>query len=137
MSNPRIYADFNGLQNSVSSEGKVALYLHTLGSLMDLSRLKLCLRDGLQLDVYSDSDAYEDLEATGIVHFDHSAKQWFVEFDEQDIRDVPTRHEPIGAKFPCWNCGAELHERIWASGLKLGDACQRCGREIHEPLRAP
>lgn len=133
----RILADFNGLQTSVRTAGKVALYLHCFGSLRDLSRLKLCLHDGLQLDVYSDSDENEDLEASGIVHFDQSAQQWFVEFDEQDIQYAATRPEPKGARFPCWNCDAELQDQITASALKPGDVCPQCGREIHEPLKAP
>ena len=137
MSKYRVYADFNGLRDSPRTEGKLALGLHYFGTLKDLSRLKLRLRNGLELDVYSDSDEHEDIEASGVVHFDETARQWFVEFAEQDIRCVPTQPEPAGPRFPCWNCATDLEEQIKSSGLEYGDTCRHCGREIHEPIKPP
>lgn len=133
----RIYADFNGLQESAHSAGKVAIHLQRMGSLIDLSRAKLCLYEGLQLNVYSDSDENEDLEAKGNVYFDRDAEKWFVEFDETDIQYVDRPPKPSGAEFPCWHCGSELREQIEAKGLDYGDKCPQCGRDIHEPLRSP
>ena len=133
----RVYADFNGLQDSVLTNGRLALYLHYFGSLRDLSRQKTQLSDGLKLDVYSDSDVDEDLEATGVVHFDQMSNQWFVEFEEKDIRYVERPPEPSGAKFPCWNCSVDLDNQIQREGLDYGDTCASCGSEIHAVLNPP
>ena len=133
----RVYADFNGLKDSARTQGKLALHLHYFGSLRDISRLKLRLYNGLHLNVYSDSAEQEDIEASGSVYFDKETNLWFVEFDEQDIRYVPTKPDPKGIKFPCWNCAVELNELIQANGLAVGDVCPHCGQEIHELLKAP
>lgn len=137
MANPRVYADFNGLQHSVRTSGHVALYLHYFGTLQDLSRLQVQLHEGMQLSVYSDSDDNEDLEAAGVVHFDDTAQQWFAEFEQKEMRYVASVPAVDGPKFPCWNCRAELDTQIKTSGLKHGDACGQCGVAIHEPLKPP
>jgi hypothetical protein len=137
MSKRRIYADFNGLQNSIRTSGYVALYLHYFGSMRDLARTKVHLREGIELDVYSDSDEIEDLVASGLVYFDQAAKQWFVEFDETAIRYVTRPPEPVGPKFPCWSCGAELYPLLTENGVKLKASCPHCGRGIDELLSPP
>jgi len=134
---PRIYADFNGLQQSPRTEGFIAIHLHRHGSLVDLSWLGLCLSEGLELNVYSDSDEKEDLEAIGFVYFDAVSKQWFIEFQESDIRYELRPPELVRPKFPCWSCKADLTKHVSTQGLDYGHTCSNCGLEIHTPLRPP
>ena len=134
---PRIYADFNGLQNSVKSNGYLSLYLHYWGSLKDLSRKKLTLQESMKIRVYSDSDESSDLEATGVVYFDRKCKKWFAEFSEEEIIEVPTVQEDSSMNFPCWNCEIELSNHFKQNGLQLGDECPACNVKIHKPLNPP
>ncbi len=137
MPNYRIYVDLNSIVRSVRTPRKPAVYLTGLGSLIDISRLKLRLFDGLELTAYSDSTEEEELEVPGIVRFDHRAKKWFVEYDGRDMREVPVRPEPKGAKFPCWNCDTELMQQFNAEGWKDGATSRQCGREILELMKPP
>ena len=132
-----IYADFNGLQESPRTAGFIALYLHYYGSLVDLARARIRLCKGLEINVYSDSDETEDLEATGTVYFDEKAEQWFAEFPETNIRYVPTHTFSSSTRFPCWKCGAELQDQVDADGLEFGDKCPVCHEEIHAPVKPP
>lgn len=134
---PRIYSDFNGLQNSVKTSGYLALYLHCWGSLKDLSRKKISLKENMNIRVYSDSDELLDLEAFGVVYFDNESMQWFAEFSEDKIIEVPTIEEDSNMDFPCWNCETELSEYFKKNGLKLGDVCPKCNSTIHSPLNPP
>lgn len=137
MSRHRIYADFNGLQHSLRTPGYTALYLHYFGSMADISRARLRLYEGLELDVYSDSDETEDLEATGVVYFNRVARQWFAEFEGHAIRYVARSPEPGGPQFPCWNCGTDIYRWLTEGGVKLKANCPHCGRGIDELLRPP
>ena len=120
MEHERIYADFNGMQDSVCSEGFLSLYLHFWGSLVDLSRAQLKLEEGIKLNVYSDSDENEDLEVTGTVRFDRTAGQWFVEFENKDIRYVSRMvGQENEVKFPCWSCQKDLDAYITVSYTHL------------------
>jgi hypothetical protein len=136
MTFPRIYADFNGLDRSPADRDRVAIHLHYFGTLVDLCRQRVRLTEGLVVVVYSDSDESEDLEATGVVHFDINTKQWFAEFDESQIRYVNTKPNEA-LRLLCWSCGAEL----WVSGdrrsIQIGDVCASCRASIHEPLAPP
>ncbi len=137
MTRPRLYADFNGLQYSPRSSSMMALYLHYRGTLADLGQLRLALSEGLEVDVYSDSDEHEDLEVTGLVRFDHSSGMWFVEFENDAVRYVPTRPGTHDRIMECWTCGADLTQQIHDRGLSLGDRCDACGVRVHAPLDPP
>ncbi len=92
---PRIYADF---QNA-DALGRVRL--NTAGTLHDLSRLRVQLREGLELTIYSD-DADEaghsiELVVGGIATYSTAENCWLAVIDWETIR-----HEsavPAAAEF--------------------------------------
>ena len=65
MSKPTLYADFN----NADSHGRIRL--NCVGTIEDLSRQGLQLREGLPLTVHD-----EELEADGEVHFSAEEKTW-------------------------------------------------------------
>jgi hypothetical protein len=133
----RIYADFNGLDRSSRDADKLALSLHCMGTLHDLSRLKVQLAEGLEVTVYSDSAENEDLEADAQVFFDRKRSHWFAEFEENAIRYEPCPEPPPHPNFPCFECGVDLSPQVSERGLSLGDLCASCGNPIHKPISPP
>lgn len=89
---PRIYVDFlktGGRANQV--------VLNTAGTLSDIKRHGIVLREDLVLHLCSDdadeSGQRDDLIVDGVVHFDEQRRQWVAIYDptgfmhESDIRD--------------------------------------------------
>jgi hypothetical protein len=132
----RIYADFNGLFGSPRTPKRSAIGLDTFGTLKDLAREGIPLREGLRLVVYDESDDKEDLEADGEVFFDRERGRWFAELGEPGYRYVPKRDRDIIKNFPCIYCRVALDDHV-KSGLEMGEPCPSCGRPIHDPLRPP
>jgi hypothetical protein len=85
MGNPRVYADF---QNA-NAQGR--LRLNCVGTVRDLARQRIVLRDGLWLTVYS-----EDVEADGRVQYSAEENLWVAVIDWNAIREVEA--EPIRAE---------------------------------------
>lgn len=75
MTRPTIYADFN---NS-DTEGR--LRLNCVGTVEDLSRKGIQLREGLPLTLHD-----EELEADGEAHFSSEEKVWVAVLDWQKVR---------------------------------------------------
>ena len=75
MSYPRIYADF---QNA-DTQGR--LRLNCIGTIRDLSRQKIALREGLELSLYD-----EELQVDGEVHFSQEEHLWVASIDWGEIR---------------------------------------------------
>ncbi len=87
MSSPRIFADF---QNT-DAQGRVRL--NTVGTLEDLSRLQVHLREGLALTLYQD-DADEqgrpqELQAEGVATYSQGERCWVATIDWDALRRVP------------------------------------------------
>ena len=89
---PRIYVDYlntGGRANQV--------VLDTAGTLSDLERHAIVLREDLVLHLYSDdadeSGQRDDLMVDGVAHFDEQTGQWVAIYDptafmhESDLRD--------------------------------------------------
>ena len=91
----------------------------------------------MRIRVYSDSNQLLDLEASGVVYFDKESKQWFAEFPEKNITEVPTIAEDNSMNFLCWNCGMELSKHFKQKGLQLGDECPVCNVKVHQPIHPP
>lgn len=77
MNAPRVYADFH------SADEKGRLRLGCVGTLQDLSRQRIVLREGLHLTLYS-----EDLEVEGRVHFSADENTWVAAVNWDAIREV-------------------------------------------------
>ena len=75
MSQPAIFADFN----NADPRGRVRL--NTIGTIEDLSRQGIQLREGMKIILHDD-----DLEADGEVHFSTEEKTWIAMINWQAIR---------------------------------------------------
>jgi hypothetical protein len=81
MSHPLVYVD---LQNA-DTHGR--LRLNCIGTILDLSRQKISLREGLELTLYD-----EDLEVEGEVLFSPEEHIWVAVIDWEAIRTNHTAH---------------------------------------------
>ena len=77
MNKPKVFADFH----NADAKGKVRL--NCAGTVADLKRQKIVLRDGQSLIIYS-----EELEITGIVHYSEEEKLWTAVIDWNAIQEV-------------------------------------------------
>lgn len=77
MSTLRVYADFH----NADPQGR--LRLNCVGSIQDLSRQQVELREGLRLTIYS-----EDLEVEGQVQYSTEENLWVAVIDWNAIREI-------------------------------------------------
>jgi hypothetical protein len=136
MTNPRIYADFNGLVAGPKDPGRRAIVLDTIGTLRDLSNAGIYLREGMPLVGTDASDEVEDLEGHGTAWYDDVNGRWVLELDAEGIRYVPTVRTITDDRFLCAKCRVDLTIQV-SKGLTTGDTCFACGVLIHAPLSPP
>lgn len=77
MNKPRIFADFH------NADVKGRLRLSCVGTIEDLERQEIVLRDGRPLIIYS-----EELEVEGVVHYSEKEKLWTAVIDWNAIREI-------------------------------------------------
>ena len=77
MSVARIYADFH----NADEQGR--LRLNCVGTIVDLARYRVELRDGEKLVLYS-----EELEVDGVVQYSDVERLWVAVVDWQQIREL-------------------------------------------------
>jgi hypothetical protein len=77
MNTVRIYADFH----NADREGR--LRLNCVGTIEDLSRYQVELRDGEKLVLYS-----EELEADGVVEYSEIERLWVAAINWHQIREL-------------------------------------------------
>ena len=77
MSVARIYADFH----NADEQGR--LRLNCVGTIEDLARYRVELRDGEKLVLYS-----EELEVDGVVQYSDVERLWVAAVDWQQIREL-------------------------------------------------
>lgn len=104
MTQPRIYADFNGLEPSPHKAARLLVPLDTVGSVRDLSNAGLRLRDGLQLTICDWSDEEEDLEAAATASYDHARRVWLAELGPEGYSYVPKGDRTPDSRFLCLGC---------------------------------
>ena len=75
MSQPAIFADFN------NADPRGGVRLNTIGTIEDLSRQGIQLREGMKLILHDD-----DLEADGEAHFSTKENTWIAMINWQAIR---------------------------------------------------
>lgn len=75
MTKPTIYADFN------NADPRGCLRLNGIGTIQDLARTGVQLREGLQLVVHD-----EELEADGEAHFSPEERVWVARINWQKVR---------------------------------------------------
>ena len=77
MSIVRIYADFH----NADEQGR--LRLNCVGTIEDLARYRVELRDGKKLVLYS-----EELEADGVVNYSANERLWVAAIDWHQIKEL-------------------------------------------------
>jgi hypothetical protein len=96
MAAPRIYADFQNLDD------ENRLRLTCAGTLADLSRHEIELREGLALTFYTDDGDEQgrpdELRADGVVHFNEQEKCWVAAIDWTAIRHASDELQRNGAQ---------------------------------------
>jgi hypothetical protein len=84
MALPRVYADFQNLDDSNR------LRLTCAGTLRDLERQAVDLREGLVLTLYTDDaddrGEPDELRVEGVVQFDDTQQCWVATIDWDDLR---------------------------------------------------
>ncbi len=80
MNKLRVFADFH------NTDAKGRLRLSCAGTMEDLERHGITLRNGQSLIIYS-----EELEVEGVVHYSEEEKLWTAVIDWNGIREV----EPV------------------------------------------
>jgi uncharacterized protein (UPF0216 family) len=77
MSHHKVFADFH----NADEQGR--LRLNCVGTIEDLSRQNIELKNGREITLYS-----EELEADGIVSYSEQEKLWVVSIDWNQIREI-------------------------------------------------
>lgn len=93
MNQPKVYADFH------NADAKGRLRLNCIGTLKDLARQQIQLREGLVLTLYTDdADGRgnpDDLEVAGVVEYSEDEKCWVAKIEWTAIRHASEeRHQP-------------------------------------------
>jgi len=100
MNKPRIFADFH------NADVKGRVRLNCTGTIEDLERHGIVLREGQSLIIYS-----EELEVESVVHYSEEEKLWTAVIDWDAIREV----EPIIPQ-PTIQAVSHVMEPKWANG---------------------
>jgi hypothetical protein len=92
MPGPRVYADFQNLDDSNR------LRLTCAGTIADLTRQCIELRDGLALtfcqDDADDRDVPDELRTEGVVHYDEKEGVWVASVDWSALRHASDEQIP-------------------------------------------
>jgi hypothetical protein len=92
MSNSRVYADFQNLDDSNR------LRLTCTGTIEDLARLGITLNEGLVLTFYmddaDDQGESDELRVEGVVSYDESTSSWVASVDWSTVRHASDDGKP-------------------------------------------
>ena len=93
MGDPRIYADFNKLDDDNR------LKLTCAGTYADLLRFGIQLQEGMTLTFYMDDADDEgrpdDILLEGVVHYNTQEKCWVAEANWEALRNASDKAEPV------------------------------------------
>jgi hypothetical protein len=133
----RVYADFSDLPGPEDSDQRI--WLSYWGSLCDLARQRIRLRDGMHITIYDSSDGDEDMEVDGIVRHNVSAANirfaWYVEVDQATFRRVaPPMRVLASTILTCFHCGVHLDGLV--TSVEASTRCPRCGGGVLDFLRS-
>jgi hypothetical protein len=139
MSAPYIYADFNGIEYTNETKAEAILDLNGYGTLASLARLNLYLTEGMPLVLYEPND----IEATGIAHFDKNRRDpagrvgaWVAHINSSNIQASTYAREP-SSEHPCMSCRQDLNPYLSKVGRAYKEICPYCGTSIMAPLSPP
>ncbi|MBL0283841.1 MAG: hypothetical protein IPQ01_07995 [Zoogloea sp.] len=132
-----IYADFNGLEDSLVDADMAVLDLTGYGTLASLSRHGVQLRVGQRL-AFSDFDG---LEVVGEIGFDSArvserSSGWYARFSRGEIKDVSPREHDFATHL-CFKCRNDLKPYLDKVGRSFVETCPHCGTPVMAPLLPP
>ena len=132
-----IYADFNGLEDSVASPDEVLLDLTGYGTLASLSLHRVRLRAGQHL-MLCDPDG---LWVMGEINFDPSRRSsrrsgWFATFQRRGIREGASLQHDYATHL-CFKCRLNLKPHLDKVGRQFNEICPHCGTPVMFPLSPP
>ena len=88
MNKLKVFADFH------NADAKGRVRLNCAGTVVDLERQGIVLRDGQSLIIYS-----EELEVEGVVHYSEEEKLWTAVIDWNAIQEIQ-EVEPVVFQLP-------------------------------------
>ena len=116
----------------------MALMLHCSGTLQDLHRLQIRLKEGEILTFWDQSDEYEDLEVDATLHYLREKSRWHAEFMSNEIRYVPhVNPDQDFDKYPCYRCRSDLHKTIGVGKDLAETVCPECNLPVLYPMKPP
>ena len=132
-----IYADFNGLEDSLVDADMAVLDLTGYGTLASLSRHGVQLRVVQRL-AFSDFDG---LEVVGEIGFDRArvserSSGWYARFSRGEIKDVSPREHDFATHL-CFKCRNDLKPYLDKVGRSFVETCPHCGTPVMAPLLPP
>ncbi len=120
MSPVKVYADFHNLDDSNR------LRLNCAGTVEDLTRLGIVLREGLKLTFFmDDADDFghpDDLLVEGVVHYSEEAQSWVAAVDWSAVHHASDETNRNG---PCDSSTLTVNEQTasgFANGSHLGQS---------------
>ncbi len=127
---PRISVDFN-------KTGEGGLILTCYGTLRDLSRQQIRLKQGLELTF-----CMEDIEVDSRVVYQPGRNgtrgYWSAPYESADVRELPAMPPPdTDNSYPCFACRQDLHPYFEKHGFNQNTCCPFCGTSIMTPVLPP
>ena len=118
MNKVRVFADFH------NADVKGRVRLNCVGTIADLERQGIVLRDGLSLIIYS-----EELEVEGVVHYSEEEKLWTAVIDWNAIQEV----EPVVSQLTIQDVIQEIEQKSKGGGyIYRGE--QKCYCKVSSSL---
>ena len=137
--NPPIYADFNGIIRFPSESEYEYLDLCGYGTIGDLNRFKIKLREGLCLTFFEPND----IEVDATVHFIQSESdkynpdgKWLAKYKASSIRSSENKSD-YNIPQLCFKCEYNFDSLHKIYGRQYNEICPKCGTSIMYPLMPP
>ena len=118
MNKIRVFADFH------NADVKGRVRLNCAGTIADIERQGIALREGLSLSIYS-----EKLEVEGVVHYSEEEKLWTAVIDWNAIQEV----EPVDSQFTIQDIIREIEKKSKGGGyIYRGES--KCNPKVSSKL---
>lgn len=134
-----IYADFNGITTYEDDSEYTYLDLCGYGTICDLNRFKIKLKEGMKLTFYEPND----IKVEAIICFmstetdNHNPNgKWFGKFKMDDVRDS-TRDLELKFSRICFNCDFDFENHTETIARQYNELCPECGTSIMYALMPP
>jgi hypothetical protein len=83
---PLVWVDFNATSYGARDTGQIYIHLWKIGTLRDLERQHVQLKEGMELRMYDDDE--DGIVATGIAHYDQQGARWVAVAKTSDVKYI-------------------------------------------------